>query len=79
MSLTVDTFFVLFIPDELAKLVFSIPISFAFAVIMIANSSSVPAIPSARATQASLPEATIIPLSKFSTVTSSPTIINIDE
>ena len=79
MSLTVDTFFVLFIPDELAKLVFSIPISFALAVIMIANSSSVPAIPSAKATQASLPEAIIIPLSKFSTETSSPTMINIDE
>ena len=46
---------------------------------MIANSSSVPAIPSAKATQASLPEAIIIPLSKFSTETSSPTMINIDE
>ena len=45
----------------------------------MANSSSVPAIPSAKATHASLPEATIIPLSKFLTLTSSPTIINIDE
>ena len=46
---------------------------------MIANSSSVPAIPSANATQASFPEATIIPLSKFSTLTSSLTITNIEE
>ena len=49
------------------------------AVIITANSSSVPAIPSANATHASLPDATIIPLSKFSTLTSSPTIINIEE
>ena len=67
------------IPDELAKLVFSIPISLALVVIKIANSSSVPAIPSANATQASFPDATIIPFNKFSTDTSSPTIINIDE
>ena len=72
-------FFVLFIPDELAKFVFSIPISLALDVIIIANSSSVPAIPSAKATQASLPEAIIIPLSKFSTLTLSPTIMNIEE
>ena len=58
---------------------FSISNSFAFAVIKIANSSSVPAIPSANATQASLPDAIIIPFNKFSTVTSSPTIINIEE
>ena len=51
----------------------------ALAVIKIANSSSVPAIPSANATHASFPEATIMPLNKFSTETSSPTIINIDE
>ena len=56
-----------FIPDELEKLVLSIPISFAFSVIIIANSSSVPAMPSARAIQASLPDETIIPLNKFST------------
>ena len=79
ISLTVDTFSVLLIPDELAKLVFSIPISLALAVIITANSSSVPAIPSANATHASLPDAIIIPLSKFSTLTSSPTIINIEE
>ena len=66
-------------PDELEKFVKSIPISFAFEVIIIANSSSEPAIPSAKATHASFPEATIIPLSKSSTLTSSPTIINIDE
>ena len=67
------------IPDEFEKLVFSIPISSAFSVINTANSSSVPAIPSANAMQASLPDATIIPLKRFSTDTSSPTIINIDE
>ena len=55
--------------EELAKLVFSIPSSCAFVVIKIANSSSVPAIPSANATHASLPEATIIPLRRFSTDT----------
>ena len=53
--------------DEFAKLIFSIPISLAFAVIKIANSSSVPAIPSAKATHASFPEDTIIPLRRFST------------
>ena len=37
----------------------------------MANYSSVPAIPSAKAIHESLPEATIIPLSKFSTETSS--------
>ena len=79
MSLTVELFSVLLIPEELAKLVLSIPISFALAVIIKANSSSVPAIPSAYATHASLPEAIIIPFNKFSTLTSSPTIINIDE
>ena len=67
------------IPDEFAKFVFSIPNSLAFIVIRIANSSSVPAIPSASAIQASLPEATIIPLKRSITETSSPTIINIDE
>ena len=67
------------IPDEFAKFVLLIPISCALEVIIIANSSSVPAIPSANATQASFPEATIIPLSKFSTLTSSLTITNIEE
>ena len=33
----------------------------------MANSSSDPAIPSAKATQASFPDATIIPLRRFST------------
>ena len=65
--------------EELEKIVLSIPNSLAFAVIKIENSSSVPAIPSASATQASLPDAIIIPLSKFSTETSSPIIINIEE
>ena len=46
---------------------------------MSANSSSVPAIPSAKAIHASLPDDTIIPLRRFSTEISSPTIINIDE
>ena len=55
------------------------PISFALEVIIIANSSSVPAIPSAKAIQASLPDATMIPFNKSSTETSSPTITNIDE
>jgi len=41
------------------------PNSLALDVIIIANSSSVPAMPSAKATHASLPEAIIIPLSKF--------------
>ena len=45
----------------------------------MANSSSVPAIPSAKAIQASLPDATIIPISRSFTETSSPTITNIDE
>ena len=56
------------IPDELEKFVFFIPISFAFEVIIIENSSSVPAIPSAKAIQASLPDETIIPLRRFSTL-----------
>ena len=43
--------------------------SLALAVIKIANSSSVPAIPSANAIHASLPEATIMPFNKFSTET----------
>ena len=60
-------------------MVFCIPISCAFEVIIIENSSSVPAIPSANAIHASLPEAIIIPLSKFSTDTSSPIITNIEE
>ena len=60
-------------------MVFCIPISCALEVIIIENSSSVPAIPSANAIQASLPEAIIIPFSKFSTDTSSPIITNIDE
>ena len=55
------------------------PISLALAVINIANSSSVPAIPSAKATHASLPDAIMIPFNKFSTETSSPTIMNIEE
>ena len=46
---------------------------------MIENSSSVPAIPSANAMHASFPEAIIIPLSKFSTETSSPIITKMDE
>ena len=66
-------------PDEFEKFVLIIPISDAFAFIKIANSSSLPATPSANATQASLPDAIIIPFNKFSTLTSSPTIINIDE
>ena len=53
--------------------------SLALAVIKIANSSSVPAIPSANATHASFPDAIIIPFNKSSTPTSSPTITNIDE
>ena len=52
-------------PEELEKLVFSMPNSFAFEVIKIANSSSVPAIPSAKAMQASFPEAVIMPCSKL--------------
>ena len=66
-------------PDELAKLVLTIPISAALAVIIKANSSSVPAMPSANAMHASFPDATIIPLNKFSTLISSPTIINMEE
>ena len=45
----------------------------------MAKFSSVPAIPSAIATQASLPEAIIIPSRRFATETSSLTIINIEE
>ena len=47
MSLTVDKLSGELIPEELEKFVLSIPISLAFSVIKIANSSSVPAIPSA--------------------------------
>ena len=65
--------------EEFAKFVFCIPISLALEVIIIANSSSVPAIPSAKAMHASLPDATIIPFNKSSTETSSFTITNIDE
>ena len=64
-----------FIPDEFAKLVFNIPISLALEVIIMANSSSVPAIPSANAIHASLPEATIIPLNKFSTTSEIASIV----
>ena len=46
---------------------------------MLTNSSSVPAIPSAKATQASFPETIIIPFNKFSTDTLSFGIINIEE
>ena len=65
--------------EEFAKFVFVIPISLAFSFIISAKFSSVPAIPSAIATQASLPDAIIIPFNKFSTETSSLIIKNIDE
>ena len=66
-------------PEELAKFVLSIPISAAFSFIISTKFSSVPAIPSAKATQASLPETIIMPFNNSSTVTESFTIINIDE
>ena len=53
-------------PDALVKLVDDIPISPAFSFIIWAKFSSDPAIPSAKATQASLPDAIIIPFNKFS-------------
>ena len=40
-------------------------VSLAFEVIIIANSSSVPAMPSANATQASFPEEIIIPFNQY--------------
>ena len=55
------------IPEEFVKFVEDIPISAAFSFIISAKFSSDPAIPSAKATQASLPEAMIIPFSKSST------------
>ena len=58
-----------FIPEEFVKLVDVMPISPAFSFIISAKFSSEPAMPSAKATHASLPDAIIIPLSKFSTVT----------
>ena len=61
------------------KFVAVIPISAAFSFIISAKTSSEPAIPSASATQASFPEATIIPLKRFSTDTSSFIITNIEE
>ena len=57
-----------FNPYALVKLVLVIPISKAFEVIKLAYASSEPAIPSARATQASLQETIIIPFKRFSTV-----------
>ena len=69
MSLTVEILSGSFIPDELVKLVDVIPISDAFSFIIRAKFSSEPAIPSARATHASLPEAIIIPFNKSSTET----------
>ena len=55
--------------EEFVKLVDVIPISPAFSFIISAKFCSDPAIPSARATHASLPEAIIIPLRRFSTET----------
>ena len=49
-------------PDEFVKFVEVIPISPAFSFIISAKFSSDPAIPSAKATQASLPDAIIISL-----------------
>ena len=48
-------------PDEFVKFVEVIPISSAFSFIMSTKFSSEPAIPSANATQASFPDAIIIP------------------
>ena len=79
MSLTVDILSGELIPEELEKFELIIPISWAFSFIKITNSSSDPAIPSARAIHASFPDETIIPLNRFSTEISSPTIINIEE
>ena len=58
-----------FIPDELVKFVEVIPISIAFSFIISEKFDSDPAIPSANATQASFPEAIIIPFKRFSTET----------
>ena len=69
MSLTVEILSGSLIPDEFVKLVDVIPISAAFSFIISAKLASVPAMPSAKATQASLPEAIIIPLRRFSTLT----------
>ena len=55
------------------------PIFSAILFIIFTNSSSVPAIPSAKAIQASLPDTIIIPFNKFSTLTLSLGIINIEE
>ena len=66
-------------PDEFEKLVFIKPISLTFSFISSAKFSSEPAIASAKATQESFPDTTIIPLSSSSIVTVSLIIINIEE
>ena len=77
--LAVEKLFGSLIPEALEKFEDVIPISSAFSFIICAKFSSDPAIPSAKATQASFPEAIIIPFNKLSTETSSFIIINIDE
>ena len=69
MSLTVEMLSGSLMPEELVKLVEVIPISPAFSFIISAKFSSEPAIPSASATHASLPEAIIIHFNKSSTET----------
>ena len=69
ISLTVEMLSGSLIPDALVKFVEVMPISPAFSFIISAKFSSDPAIPSAKATHASLPEAIIIPLSRSSTET----------
>ena len=65
ISRTVEILSGSFIPDELVKLVEVIPISPAFSFIISAKLDSDPAMPSAKATQASFPDAIIIPLKGF--------------
>ena len=65
--------------ENLVKFEPIIPISSAFSFIIRAKFSSDPAIPSAKATHESLPDAIIIPFNRFSTDTSSFIIMNIDE
>ena len=66
-------------PVALPKWLWVRPSSFAFSVIRSANAASVPASASAKTMQASLPDWMIMPRTRSSTGTRSPTLTNISE
>ena len=66
-------------PEEFLNTVPVMPSSRALAVMRSAKLSSLPDIPSAMTTQASLPDSTIMPLIRSSTVTSLPSSTNMRE